>query len=367
METDKIYEVGLSMIPGLDPITARLLLTLTGSARNVFNASHLDQVPDLNPILRRAILKEHVLEKAEKELKIIAENGVSVRYFKDEDFPYRLQECPDGPLVLYSRGNCNLDAEKVVAVVGTRQATPYGRDLTRRLILEIAQLYPNMLIISGLAYGIDVIAHQAAMEYGLRTACVLAHGLDTIYPPSHRRFADEMVSKGGANLTELPWGTASVNWRFIQRNRIVAGLCDACVVVESGEKGGSMHTAKMARDYNREVLAFPGRITDTHSKGCNKLIVELTAGMIQSTEDLTARMNWDKPKKRRIYQPNLFVELTMKQESLLNLFKPGETKSGNQLAQTLGWSIQETLAVLIQLELEGLLECLPGGTYRRFM
>lgn len=366
MTEELLCLIALSLAPNLKPMDARELLRIADSPSNLFNRDFLDTLPNLNPELKQLLLKGTLKQNAEHELHIIQKNELTVYSILDEDFPYRLQECSDAPLLLYSKGSCNLNAERVVSIVGTRQASPYGRDHTRQLVKEMATFDPNILIISGLAYGIDVIAHQAAMEFGLKTVCIFGHGLHTVYPKVHSKYADEMVKKQGANMTELPWGTDSERWRFLQRNRIVAGLCDACVVVESGLTGGSMKTARMARDYNRDVFAFPGRTTDVYSQGCNVLISDMTAGLIQGASDLFQKMNWDIPKNRKT-QRTLFVELNDKQLSVFNRIKKTDSISMQTLASACGWTIQETMTVLMELELEGLIEKRPGGEYRLYL
>ncbi|MCX6308836.1 MAG: DNA-processing protein DprA, partial [Bacteroidia bacterium] len=225
--------------------------------------------------------------------------------------------------------------------------------------------FPDILIASGLAYGIDVISHQAAMEHGLKTVGVLAHGLNEIYPPSHRRIADEMVEKGGQLLSEHPWGTPSLPYRFRQRNRIIAGLCDVCIVIESGIEGGSLITARFARDYNRDVLAFPGRTVDKYSKGSNDLIKKQYAGLIESAEDVIREMNWISPNKRKTRQQNLFLELPVQQKMILDLLKVGEMLTVNDLSIQTDLKVNEILSHLLELEMEGLTESLPGGRFRR--
>jgi DNA processing protein len=361
-----LYLIALSFAPNLKPADARELIEIAEEPSNLFKRDFLDTLPELNPALKKILLQGSLLQCANEELKTIRVNNLNVLSIFDVKYPYRLKECPDAPLILYSKGQCDLNTNRVVSIVGTRNASPYGRDHTRKLVKEIADLDPTILIVSGLAYGIDVIAHQSAMEFGLKTICIFGHGLHTVYPSVHSKYADEMVEKQGANMSELPWGTASEKWRFIQRNRIVAGLCDACVVVESGLTGGSMKTARMARDYNRDVFAYPGRTTDVYSLGCNTLISDMTAGLIQGATDLFQKMSWDIPKNRKT-QRSLFVELNDKQLSIFNKIKKSDSIAMQTLASACGWSIQETMTVLMELELEGLIEKRPGGEYRLFL
>jgi len=358
------YHVALSLIPGLNPAAARLLLDYFGSSEAVFKKENLDQVEDLNPKIRESILQGTALKMAEEELRIIEKNQIQVRFVNDAGYPSRLRSCPDAPIVLYSRGFSNLNAAKMVSIVGTRQATAYGRNLTEQLIQDFAQAFPEMVIISGLAYGIDVCAHKAAFTNKLNTVAVLAHGLQEVYPAMHRDIASKLLSDGSL-ITELPWGTPSEPFRFVQRNRIVAGMCDACIVVESANKGGSLITARMAADYSREVFAYPGRKCDERSRGCNLLIKKQIAGLIESAEDVFHEMNWDLPSGKKGKQTNLFPELQAGEEKIYAYMKAGETYTCNELAIETDTKIGETLSLLMQMEMSGILESLPGGAYIR--
>jgi DNA processing protein len=358
------YKIGLSLIPGLSPQKVRMLLDRFGSAEAIFSENNLKDAQDLNPSIRENILRAETLQKAEKELEIIDKKGIRVRFLLDEDYPLRLQSCADAPIILYSRGNSNLNTQKVVSIVGTRHSTPYGRELTQQVVRDLAQAFPETIIVSGLAYGIDICAHRAALDYGLNTVAVLAHGLHDIYPPAHRRTADDLLNNGSL-VTELSWGTPSEAWRFVQRNRIVAGMCDACVIMESANKGGSLITGQMARDYNRDVFAFPGRPLDVYSKGCNLLIKKQTAALVESAEDIIREMNWDICSKKDTGQTSLFPMLDPMQEKILRLLKPGEKYSGNDLSIEANLKVEETLSSLVLLEMEDLVESLPGGFYRK--
>jgi DNA processing protein len=365
MNVESLYQIALSMIPNLEPVEAKVLLQTAESAVQLFDEDFLNEIPNLNPGLKENLTNGIFLRQAEEEFENAQKNDLEICCFNDPDFPDRLRECPDSPLVLFSKGKSRLNNRKVVSIVGTRQATPYGRDITHALVRDLAKADPDLLIVSGLAYGIDIMAHQAALEHGLQTVCVLAHGLQSVYPPMHSKYAVEMIRKGGSNISEFRWGTPAMKHHFLKRNRIIAGLCDVCIIVESGSIGGSMKTARLARDYDREVFCFPGRITDKNSKGCNMLISDSIADLIQDSDDLIKKMGWDTAKRE--VQQKMFVELSGKQQTLFDLMKPSEAVSIELLAQTCGWNIQETLAVLMELELEGLIERRPGGNYRIFM
>jgi len=362
MEDSLRYKIALSLIPTLNPVEARLLLDYFGSAEAVFLKENLEQAENLNPKIQEKILRGTALQKADEELEHIEKNHIQVRYIGDAEYPDRLKACPDAPIILYSKGISNLNETKIVAIVGTRHASAYGRSLTEHLIRDFAQVFPEMIIVSGLAYGIDICAHKAAMANNLNTAAVLAHGLHEVYPVLHRDIASKMLSNGSL-ITELPWGTPSEPWRFVQRNRIVAGMCDACIVVESAEKGGSLITAHMAADYSRDVFAFSGRKCDEYSRGCNKLIKKQVAGLIESAEDVLLAMNWDIPQKNVQKQTKLFLELKPAEEKLYSYMRIGEIYNCNQLAIQTDTKIGEMLSSLMQLEMMGLVESIPGGSY----
>ncbi len=365
MNDEQLYQVALSLIPGMGAKHIRVLLNNVGSAEAAFNKDTIKKIPDLPSDARKALLNGSLLSAAEKELKSMHENGIKGCFILAEDYPYRLRECLDAPIMLYSRGYCNLDAQKVVSIVGTRKATPLGRETAQLLIRDLSKHFPELLIVSGLAYGIDVISHQSAMEYGLKTVGVLAHGLHEIYPPSNRRIADEMVKKEGSLLSEYPWRTPSLAFRFRERNRIIAGLSDACIVIESATNGGSLITATFAREYNRDVLAFPGRAIDEFSSGCNELIKKRSAALIESAEDVIREMNWTSPIKRKTRQQNLFSELPSQQKMILDVLKLGEILTVNDISIQTDLKVNEILSHMLEMEMEGLTEGLPGGRFRR--
>lgn len=342
----------------------RLLLDFFGSAEAIFCDKNPDYLIGLNPKIRQDIENGFALKRADKEIEFIEKNHLQVRFIEDAAYPMRLRACPDAPIVLYSKGVSNLNTSKVIAIVGTRHATAYGRDLTECLVRDFAQAFPDTIIVSGLAYGIDISAHKAAIAHGLNTVAVLAHGLHEIYPNLHRKIAIEMLENGSL-ITELPSGTPSEAWRFIQRNRIVAGMCDACVVVESATKGGSLITARLASDYGRDVFAFPGRPFDEYSKGCNLILKKQIAVLVESAEDIALELNWEIPKTLSPVQTNLFPTLPSGHQELCDLIKSGEKQNCEQLSTQTKQSIGEVLSNLMQLEMAGILEALPGGYYRK--
>lgn len=308
------------------------------------------------------------MERAKKELEWIEEHGIRVWTLADEDYPYRLRQCPDRPMILYSKGRVNPSAGHVVSIVGTRRPTERGKELTTKLVRELHEQLEQVTIVSGGAYGIDITAHRAAIECGIPTIIIPAHGLDRIYPYSHRPEAVASLTHGGL-LTEFPSGTEPLPQNFLQRNRIVAGLADAVVVVESREKGGSLVTARMAVDYNRELFAFPGRPGDVSSRGCNNLIQADKAHLIDGAEDLIRVMEW-KTRNAPVQgvQKELIGlrdDLSATQQTILE--KIQEAEEGlhiNHIVMETGLAYDEVSSELVLKEIEGLIRSLPGGIYR---
>ena len=311
---------------------------------------------------------QECLDRAEQELEWIQAHGIHVWTLGDEDYPYRLRQCPDRPLVLYGKGNLHPSDGHIVSIVGTRRASERGKELTSRLVQELHERLEQVTIISGGAYGVDIAAHRAALQCGIPTIIIPAHGLDRIYPYRHRPEAVASLEHGGI-ITEFPSGTEPLAPYFLQRNRIVAGLADAVVVVESRETGGSLVTARMAVDYDRELFAFPGRPEDVSSRGCNELIRTNRAQLINSADDLIAAMGW---KTRQAYaQPiqtqliGLLDDLTERQRTILE--KLQEAEEGlhiNLIVMEMQQPYGEISSDLMILELQGLVRSLPGGIYR---
>jgi DNA processing protein len=364
MNDRRRYEIGLSLLPCLKPADARLLLERVGSAEAVFCDKHLSSLDDLNPKVLHEIKNSNLLKQADDEIDRCLRHDIHIRFLTDPDYPFRLSACPDAPLVLYSRGSSDLNAKRIVSVVGTRHATSRGREFTEELVRKLAGYYPDLVVVSGLAYGIDIAANRTAVTVGLNTVAVVAHGLHEIYPVVHRQTALDIV-KNGSILSELPYETSSEPWRFIQRNRVVAGLCDACIVVESAKKGGSMYTADMAAGYGREVFALPGRPSDEWSKGCNLLIKKQVASLFECAEDILTAMNWGVHKRVRSDQMSLFPELSPCQKAIYEQLLSGEGKSMGDFSFETAYSMSEILSNLMQLELDGLIQTLPGGIYQK--
>lgn len=305
------------------------------------------------------------MERAEKEMEFVQKHNIQLFVQGADDYPYRLNECPDAPLLLYGKGNIYPNEGHMLSIVGTRGATDRGKVFTRQLVLDLAAAVPNLTIISGLAYGIDVTAHLAALEAGIPTLVVLGHGLDRIYPAVHRDVAVRTLAQGGL-LTEYPSGTEPERMNFVARDRIIAGLADAVVVVESREKGGSLITAGMATDYSREVFAQPGRPTDEIAQGCNRLIQKNVAHLLLSAEDIINEMQWERKETNTQTEIlNLFDDLSEDEQALMDQLHTNEDGVHiNSLVMETGIPYAEAASILMELEMRDLVHGLPGGIYR---
>lgn len=311
-------------------------------------------------------LSREALAFAEKELAFVEKHGIGLYYYKDANYPYRLAQCVDAPLLMYAKGNVNVDTKHVLSIVGTRMPSERGKDWCKRLVLDLAAKVPDLTIVSGLAYGIDVVAHKAALEAGIPTVIIPAHGLDRIYPSVHRQVAVQSLDKGGI-LTEYACGTEPERFNFVARNRIVAGLADAVVVVESKKKGGSLITADMAIDYGRDVFAMPGRLDDVCSAGCNDLIKRNKAQLIEAADDLIAAMQWEEVKREvvQITMVEMLANLSPTQERLVALLREAEDGLHiNQIVMETQLSYGTVSAELVMLELEDIVKSMPGGMWR---
>lgn len=345
-ETEQICTIALTQVPGIGAVKGRNLINEMGSAEEAFK--QLD-------------CPEAILQ-AEKEYEFIRKNKIRCITIKDPDYPSRMLECDDAPIILFYKGNADMNAMRVINIVGTRYATEYGRQSCLNFLKDLKALQPDILVVSGLAYGIDIQAHKAALQYNLPTIGVLAHGLDRIYPAEHRKIAIEMIEKGGL-LTEFLSGTIPDRYNFVSRNRIVAGMSDATIVIESAIKGGSLITADLAQGYNRECFAFPGRCTDSYSQGCNRLIQQNKAILLQSAEDFVKAMLWDNniaSKKQMPVQRNLFLDLTEEEKKVVDTLGH-EAMQINDLIATTGIPIHRINSLLFEMEMKGVVKVLPGN------
>lgn len=370
-EQELLYAIALTKVGRLNSLHQHHLLEALGSVTAIYeNRADIRQVfPDATPALCRAIATmDQQLAHAEEEIRFAQKGGIQCLGINDEAYPARLRECPDAPLLVYYRGNADLNATRIISIVGTRHITEYGKDLCQNFISELSQLCPNLLIVSGLAYGADIHAHRNALLQGLPTVGVLAHGLDQIYPRLHRDTAIQMLSQGGL-LTEYPSQTKIDKLNFISRNRIVAGMADATIIIESAEKGGSLITARIANDYNRDVFAFPGRINDTYSLGCNMLISRNEASVLISAEEFLKSMGWLSEKEKKAIsnknaQLELFPDLSQEEQSIIESLKNTDGKGINQISVETCTPIGQLAGILFTLEIKGLVKMMSGGMYR---
>lgn len=368
MITDELlYTLALTRIQGVGIIGAHQLLQMVPDAAYLFRNkdSLANDFPSIPPRVRKALDCPDVLRQCEAELLFAEKNGIACLTANDSAYPSRLRECDDAPLVLFYKGKADLNALHIINLVGTRNATSYGKELCESFIKDLSQLLPDTLIVSGLAYGIDIAAHRASLQYGLPTVGVLAHGLDRIYPSVHRKTAAEMVEKGGL-LTEFMSGTTPERQNFIKRNRIVAGMCDATIVVESAEKGGALITADIAESYHRDCFAFPGRVNDNFSAGCNQLIRNNRATLLLNAEDLVKAMCWDTvPVKPSAIQRQLFVDLSPEEENIVTQLKQhSDGLQINTLIVNTNIPINRMTTLLFELEMKGVLRAMAGGMYK---
>lgn len=365
MDTTLHFKLALSMIPGVGGVLARNLVAYVGSVEGIFNepVAKLVKIPGIGEVNARRIREKEVLLRAEKELQFIEKHQVTVYFYLDENYPRRLRSCPDAPVLFFSSGNVRLDAEKVISVVGTRNATEYGRQLCDELIRDLSGRGHDLLVISGLAYGIDIQAHKSALKYQVPTAAVLGHGLDRLYPAAHAKVAQNMLGTGGL-VTDFPSQTKIDPSNFLRRNRIIAGLADAVVVAESGEKGGALVTADIAASYDRDVFVFPGRVGDLYSKGCNRLIKNNLAALIESAADLEYFMRWEMTTPGQPVQQQLFVELSAEEQQIGKVLRDNGKMFIDLICQETGLPMGKVSALLLELEFRGVVDALPGKMYR---
>ncbi len=365
MENNLVYKLALSMIPGIGGILARNLVAYTGSVDGVFSESlkSLMQIPGIGEVNARKIKNDNIFRQAEKELAFIDKNNIGVLFYSERNYPRRLKNCIDAPVIIYTKGNLNLDEEKVISIVGTRNATDYGKKVCEEIIQQFSERNHKVLVVSGLAYGIDIHAHKSSLKYQISTVGVVGHGLDKLYPSLHAETARKMLENGGL-VSDFPSGTKIDPPNFVRRNRIIAGLADATLVVESGETGGALITAEIASSYNRDVFAFPGRAGDFYSKGCNQLIRKNGASLIENIDDLEYFMGWENKSKEKAVQSSLFIELNPDEEKVVNLLQKNGELFIDQISAELNFPVSRISALLLNLEFKNVLEALPGKMYR---
>lgn len=364
------YAMALTRLTNFNYQQALELYKTVGSAQLLYEHRHDigDVLKDSSPRLVEALKDwDEPMKRADFEMKYMEEHGIRAITLTDDDYPQRLMECPDAPIVLYYKGNADLNQAKIISIVGTRKCTLYGQDLIRSFIMELHRHCPQVLIVSGLAYGVDIHAHRQALANKYETVGVLAHGLDQIYPYHHRDTAAEMLNHGGL-LTEFMTQTNADKPNFVRRNRIVAGMTDATVVVESASKGGGLITAGIAQSYNRSVFAFPGNVNAEFSKGCNNLIRDNGAGLISCADDFLKAMGWNdeiclQEALNKGIERNLFPDLSPEEQKIVSILQQGNDVQLNILSVKSGIPIGSLTAFLFQLEMKGVIKPLAGGMY----
>jgi DNA processing protein len=364
MNTTELFHVlALLKVDGVGDVVAKKLINHCGSAEEVFGAKgkFLQSIDGVGEILIRKLKDKTIFEKAAKEIQFIQDENINVLYYQSADYPEKLKHCIDGPIVLFSKGNIDFNNRKIISVVGTRAVTSYGTEFCKKLISDLAVFNP--IIVSGFAYGVDIVAHKAAIESNLQSIGVLAHGLNQVYPQQHKKYVGKMEENGGF-LTEFWSSSNPEKENFVRRNRIVAGISEATIVVESAEKGGSLITANIANDYSRDVFAVPGRTSDKYSQGCNDLIKTQRANLLTNAADLIYNLNWElETKPTKAVQKQLFVSLDNDEQLIYNYLQ----KNGKQLldivALECNFPIFRISSILLNMELKGVIRPLPGKLF----
>ncbi len=363
-EPEIIAVLRLQKIPNIGDVTAKKLIAHCGSPIAVFEDKlhHLLRIDGIGKMTLKGLFDPVHLEEAEEEFEFLSKEDIDITYFMDDDYPARLKHCVDGPILLFQRGNINLDNQKVISVVGTRNVTNYGTSFCNQFIEELAPLNP--VIVSGLAYGVDIAIQKAAMDHGLQTIACMAHGLNQIYPKVHARYQSKIEQNGGF-MTEF-WSNSQPNREnFLKRNRIIAGISEATIVIESAEKGGSLVTADLAHGYHREVFAVPGRATDKWSKGCNDLIKYQKAHLLTSAAELVYLLGWEieEEKQKKTVQKQLFIELDETEQSIYSYLQVNGKQLLDTVALECNLPIFKVSSTLLNMEMKGVIRPLPGKLF----
>jgi DNA processing protein len=363
MNNDLLYQIALTLIPNIGCVQAKTLIENFGSAENIFKArkKELSAIENIGLIKAASIKSFNDFSSAESEIKFIEKYKIQTLFISDKNYPQRLLNCYDSPTLLYYRGNADLNTSKIISIIGTRNNTDYGKQVTEKLVNELKD--SDVLIVSGLAFGIDAVAHKSALQNNLETVAVLAHGFHTIYPHQHKTLAKEIVQHGGL-LTEFRNGDKPDKHNFPKRNRIVAGLADATIVIETAIKGGSMITAELANNYNRDVFALPGKITDSKSAGCNYLIQNNKAILFTDAKELLESLGWQSKKISKKQQKELFIELSDDEKIIINILKEKETTHIDEINIKSNLSSSSVAAAILNLELQNVISSLPGKMYK---
>ena len=363
MENELVYQIALTQVTGIGSVQAKLLTEHFGSATAIFKANKhtLAAIEGFGEIKAAAIKKFYGFAAINDEIAFCEKHNISILFLTDAAYPKRLLNCYDAPTILYYKGNADLNVSRIISIIGTRVNTDYGKQITELIVKELQG--QNVMVVSGMAFGIDCIAHKAALHNSLSTVGVLAHGLDMIYPAQHKTLATEMLQQGGL-LTEYPRLTPPDKHNFPRRNRIVAGMADGTIVVETASRGGSMITAEIAYNYNRDLFAIPGKLTDLKSAGCLKLIQQNKAAIFTTTQNMMEVLGWTQKKVNANKQRELFIELTADEQNLVAILQTKETVHIDELYLKSGLSSSSVAAAMLNMELQNVIICMPGKVYR---
>ncbi len=361
------YRMAFAAVRGMGVDLANKLLEVIPSEKDFFCADRkeLEAIANCKSKIFDHDYRQKLLDKATAERDFVSKNNIKVTYFRDDDYPKRFGEtAPDAPILIYSLGNCNLNAKHVVSIVGTRHATVYGQKFCDKLVADLNDKIDDLVVVSGLAYGIDISAHRASLRNDVPTVAVMANGLNRIYPSSHRNDAEDIIRHGGLLVTDYMSQDVIHKGNFVARNRIIAALADATVVVESATSGGALITANLASSYNRDVFAVPGRVSDEFSSGCNKLIRNNQACMLTCADDLIAQLQWDaKVTKEKRHEAELFPELSDVEVMVVDFIKKNGDVHINVVAEALNLPVYKAMSTLMTLEYKGVINTLPGSRY----
>ncbi len=367
MKNELFYGIALSLMKGVGDSNAKTLISYAGSAEKLFALSpaKLQKIHGVGAKIAGAFKDTYeVLKRAEKELDFLERNNIEMLLYYDKRYPRRLLNCADAPLFIFSKGKCDFNKERFINIVGTRHATEYGKEITEQLVSDLSAY--NVSLVSGLAFGIDICAHKAALKYDMQNIAVLAHGLDRIYPAQHKVIS-EKLQENGALVSDFLSETIPDKQNFPSRNRIVAGMTDATIVIESAESGGALITAEIANSYNRDVFAFPGKISDKYSQGCLRLIKNHKANLATSAADIIQMMNWDLYEQsgiKKVVQPVLFVDLTEEEKLILAFLAQKEKSHIDDIFLKIQLPQSTISGLLLQLEMKGVIAALPGKVFK---
>lgn len=361
-EEELLSVLRLQATPNVGDIISKKLISIVGSADEIFRQKRttIEKINGIGNNITSQLFKDENLRLAETELKYILENNVEYSYFLSKDYPKNLQQCIDAPILIFKDGNLNVNSDRIISIVGTRNITNYGRSFIKKLINELKEYNP--IIVSGFAYGCDIEAHKSAMEHNLQTIAVLAHGLNETYPKTHKKYIHK-VNKNGGFITEFWHNEKPVRENFLKRNRIVAGISQATIVIESAKKGGSLVTADIANSYNKDVFALSGRANDVYSKGCNNLIKNNQAHLLNTSTDIVKMLNWDMPSILPVKQQELFVNLNEMEQKIYDYLQQNGKQLLDVIAIDCNIPIYQLSSILVQMELKGVIKPLPGKMF----